>query len=132
MADYAERLQPTLQIGTFRFLKDENILHWKGLNLKPNACWGGEAGGALLAHYLKPEILTIYTDETRSDLMKNYRLVPDDKGNVNVYRKFWSGDGFNRDIAPPLLVYADLMNTGDSRCIETAQKIYDEYLQNKF
>jgi hypothetical protein len=30
------------------------------------------------------------------------------------------------------LVYADLMNTGDARCIETAQKIDDGILQGKF
>ncbi|MBS0647003.1 MAG: hypothetical protein JSR97_10510, partial [Verrucomicrobia bacterium] len=27
--------------------------------------------------------------------------------------------------------YTDLMNKGDRRCTETAQKIYDEFLQNK-
>ena len=31
-------------------------------------------------------------------------------------------------IAPPLLVYADLMDTGDDRNIEAAEIIYDNYL----
>ena len=30
------------------------------------------------------------------------------------------------------LAYTDLINKGDRRCTETAQKIYDEYLQDKF
>ena len=36
----------------------------------------------------------------------------------------------NLHVVPPLLLYADLMNTNDRRCIETAQKIYDEFIQN--
>ncbi|MBC3833208.1 hypothetical protein H8K33_16990 [Undibacterium amnicola] len=31
-------------------------------------------------------------------------------------------------MVPPLLVYADLMATGDARCIETAKMIYDEHV----
>lgn len=32
------------------------------------------------------------------------------------------------DTVHPVLVYADLLATGDARCIETAQLVYDEYL----
>ncbi len=129
---YQERLKPVLNIGTFRFLKNEDFLHWKNLPIKTGITfWGGEAGGDLLTHYLKPEILTIYTDESRNDLIKNYRLIPDNKGNVQVYKKFWNYNEVNWNIAPPELVYADLINTGDRRCMETAKKILDEYLQNK-
>ncbi len=31
------------------------------------------------------------------------------------------------DTAPPLIVYADLMNTDDSRNIEVANMIYEQY-----
>ena len=37
-------------------------------------------------------------------------------------------DVLAQGIAPPLLVYADLMATGDDRNIETAGIIYDKYL----
>ncbi len=53
------------------------------------------------------------------------------KGNVKAYQKFWMYDEENNNIVPPLLAYADLINTNDRRCIETAQKIYDGLLQNK-
>lgn len=33
---------------------------------------------------------------------------------------------------PPILAYADLILQGDPRNQETAQKIYDKYLQNQF
>lgn len=133
IAKYEEKLKPELEIGTFRFLKREDFLQWKNLQLKPGKTWwGGEPGGDLYTNYLKPAILTMYTTETRTEIMKNYRLVPDPDGDVKVYQKFWTFDDFNDNVAPPLLVYADLINTGDSRCIETAQKLYHEFFEGKF
>ncbi len=129
---YAERLKPSLQMGTFRFLKEEDFKNWKNLPVKEGeTCWGGEPAGDLYTNYLRPAELTIYTTEARTDLIKNYRLIPDEKGNVKIFRKFWRHDLENDNVAPPLLVYADLINTNDRRCIETAQKIYDAFLQNK-
>jgi hypothetical protein len=64
--------------------------------------------------------------------MKNYRLVPDVNGNVKVYKKFWENEEMNNNVVHPLLAYTDLINKGDRRCTETAEKIYDELLQNKF
>ena len=64
--------------------------------------------------------------------MKNYRLVPDLEGNIKVFKHFWIDEQENTNTVHPLLAYADLMNKGDRRCTETAQKIYDEYLQDQF
>jgi hypothetical protein len=92
MAAYNTKLKPGLRIGTFRFLKEDGFLNWQQLTLrKGKSYWGGEPAGELYAHYLKPAILTLYTEEGRSDLIKNYRLVPDPRGNVEAYKKFWSG-----------------------------------------
>lgn len=133
MVGYEDRLKPALKVGTFRFLKEEDFLHWKTTPLQPmKTYWGAEPAADLLTNYLKPGILTLYTTETRPELIKGYRLIPDEKGNVKVYQKFWHDDEVAENIAPPLLVYADLMNTGDRRCIETAQKVYEQLLQDKF
>jgi hypothetical protein len=131
--EYEKRLKPTLTIGTFRFLKEDDFYNWKKLQLQNGKTWwGGEPAGDLFTNYLRPEELTIYTIETRGDLMKNYRLVPDINGNVKVFKKFWENEGVNDNVVHPLLAYTDLINKGDRRCTETAQKIYDEYLQDKF
>jgi hypothetical protein len=131
---FEERLKPTLHIGNFRLLRNEDYNQWKNIPLqKHQAFWGGEPAGALITGYLLPEIFTIYTEETRNDLIKNYRLVPDTNGNIRVYKKFWKGkETFNETVVHPLLAYTDLMNTGDRRNTETAQKIYDELLHNRF
>lgn len=131
--EYEKRLKPTLAIGTFRFLNKDDFYNWKAIPLiKGKTIWGGEPAGDLLTNYLRPEELTLYTNEERSDLMKNYRLVPDLEGNIKVFKQFWIDEQENRNTVHPLLAYADLMNKGDRRCTETAQKIYDEYLQDQF
>lgn len=137
---YDLRLKPALKIGTFRFLREQDFTNWKELPLlKHKTLWGAEPAGDILTHYLSPAELTLYTDETRMELIKNYKLIPDEKGNVKAYQKFWqqdetemhaNSDRISDIVVPPLLVYTDLMNTGDRRCIETAQKIYDEFLQD--
>ena len=132
MVTYEERLKPALLLGTFRFLKEEDFLNWKNAGIDTTKTkWGGEPAGDLYTNYLRPQTLTLYTTENRNELIKNYRLIPDEKGNIKVYKKFWHLDDGPAPTVPPLLIYADLMNTNDRRCIETAQKIYDEFLQNK-
>ncbi|MCJ8165786.1 type IV toxin-antitoxin system AbiEi family antitoxin [Pontibacter sp. E15-1] len=132
MTAYQQDLKPSLEIGTFRFLKQEDFDNWQTLALKPaKTWWGSEPAADLYTNYLKPEILTLYTVESRSQLIKNYRLIPDPKGNVRVYQRFWKQDGVNGKTVPPLLIYADLMNTGDRRCIAAAEKLYNEFLQDK-
>ena len=51
-------------------------------------------------------------------------------GNVEVLKKFWAFDyPWNYEgIAPPLLVYADLIATGNDRNIEAARTIYDKFI----
>ncbi|MGD9182654.1 MAG: type IV toxin-antitoxin system AbiEi family antitoxin, partial [Desulfobacterales bacterium] len=48
-------------------------------------------------------------------------------GNVEILNLFWNFklNTFNNDLVHPVLVYADLMATGDHRNIETAGMIYD-------
>lgn len=131
--EYEKRLKPTLNIGTFRFLKEEDFYNWRGVPLEnQKTYWGGEPAGALYTDYLRPEELTIYTAEEWTDLIRHYRLVPDKNGNVKVFKKFWKHDLVNKNTVHPLLAYADLINKGDRRCTETAQRIYNEYLQDKF
>ncbi len=58
------------------------------------------------------------------------RLHTDQRGNVEILKAFWDTkcDWTDTEIVHPLLVYADLLATGDPRNIETAKRIYDERL----
>jgi hypothetical protein len=125
---YEKKLKPILQVGTFRLAADKPT--WKDLRLNlQKTRWGGEPAGDILTNYLRPETYILYTDETRNDLIKNYKLIPDNHGPIKAYNKFWRNQPEDVDVVPPLLVYVDLINTGEKRCRETAQKIYDEYIR---
>lgn len=130
---YREKLKPALALGIFRFVQQTDYLQWRKLNLDPGETfWGGEPAGGILTNHLQPEQYTLYTTESRTVLMKKYRLVPDKLGDIKVYLKFWKGAADDVITVPPLLVYADLIGTGERRNLQTAERIYNEYLQATF
>lgn len=129
---YRETLKPTLHIGNFRFLHPEEFGNLDALQgPDQETIWGGEPAAEEMTKYLHPQIYTIYTTAPKIDLMLKAKLIPDQNGNVEVYKKFWK-DNITNDYAPPLLVYADLVITDDPRNLETAEMIYDKYLKDEF
>jgi len=56
-------------------------------------------------------------------------LRKDPAGNVEILKGFWTFKyPWNyTQLAPPLLVYADLLATGNDRNIETGKMIYEKY-----
>lgn len=133
MKAYAITLQPALKIGQFRFVDKNHFIHYRKIKLDENTWWGGEPAADILTDYLRPGELTLYTTNTRTDLMKRYKLIPDAHGDVYAFHAFWNTmEQQDKDIVHPLLVYVDLMNTGDNRCYETAQMIWKKHLANEF
>lgn len=130
--NYGDKLKPSLSLGRFRFLDKET--NWKGLQLDfENTQWGGEPGGDLLTGYLRPEILTMYTRLSKAEMMKKNHLVPEKEGNIQVYKRFWGEmDKGSEKVVPTILIYADLIYSGNPRNLETAGRIYEQYLQNEF
>jgi hypothetical protein len=122
---YPEQLRPKLFRGRFRAI---NYDWWKDINIEDfGAYWGGEVAAAFLTKYLRPEIVTIYTKQPIGKLVFKNKLKKDPDGNVEILNLFWDFklNTFNNDLVHPILVYADLMATGDNRNIETAGMIYD-------
>jgi hypothetical protein len=114
---YNEKLRPTLIIGRYTAPQD---YWWRNIDIgNYGARWGGEVAAAKLTGYLKPEVATIYAKEMPVQLMRDFKMRNDPKGNVEIMRQFWD-DRFNPDdqkrenkyidIAPVIIVYADLHN----------------------
>lgn len=123
---YLRALRPRLLLGRYRA---ENLAWWDTIDpVKYGAVLGGEPAGGRITHFLRPGAATFYTEKIDPRLLVDLRLRTDDNGNVEIYRRFWTFDGDKVGLAPTPLVYADLMATGDGRCIETAKMIYDEHL----
>ena len=113
-----------------------NFGEWKTWMLDPKQMkWGAEPAAALLTGYLRPGVLTLYTEKLPARFIHDKRLtrahVLADTALVEVRKPFWGETlvaGPREDTVPPVLIYADLLATGDARCIETAQKLYDDHL----
>ena len=97
--------------------------------------WGAEPAAALITGYLRPGVLTLYTEKLPARFIHDQRLIRAhvlaNTALVEVRKPFWGETlvtGPREDTVPPVLIYADLLATGDARCIETAQKLYDDHL----
>ncbi|HOT29799.1 MAG TPA: type IV toxin-antitoxin system AbiEi family antitoxin [Candidatus Ozemobacteraceae bacterium] len=102
-----------------------------------NACWSGEVAADKLLRILKPARQTIYLppdsmEEGMEKLIRRHRLVPDPKGFIELLPAFWnfSLDSRHPDIAPAILVYADLLSSLDPRNIEIARKLYEAKIEH--
>lgn len=126
---YAEKLRPKGLIGRYEGQKPD---FWQQADLTPfHALWGGETAAFQLTRYLRPEITTIYARKPVNDLIVNLKLRKDEEGDIEIREQFWTFTTMEADqrLVPPLLVYADLTATGDARNMETAIRIYGEYLE---
>ena len=137
---YLEKLRPKLFLGTFA---TENDYWWMDLEnniVEYGARWGGEVAAARMTGNIKPEKIIIYLPkEGGKQLLAENHLHKDPKGNIQLYRAFWDEKetGVNQfqtdmnefmDCVNPMIVYADLLATGDPRNLETARILYDEKL----
>jgi len=102
--------------------------------LPATAVWGGEPAGGLETGHMNPEQWTIYTARAKNDLVKILKRAPQSDENLKVDNKFWMDTIIhpNNLVTPELITYTDLMITGDARCIETANIIYDKKLTRIF
>ena len=126
---YGEKLKPNIKLGNF-MLDVRNEQNWKQIGwIDEQTLWGGEPAADLLTNHLNPQEFTLYTTQNIKGLIKNYHLLPREDGQIVVYEKFWEFQEEIQKTAPPLIVYADLIHTNDSRCIETANIIYERYFR---
>lgn len=122
---YPEQLRPKQILGRYRGEQG----WWEQIKLDPQkAQWGGEPAAARLTEYLKPELITIYTVPHELDrfLLEN-KLKKDTKGDVEILERFWQPVQ-DHEFVHPILVYADLVATGNQRNLETAKIIYEQYI----
>jgi hypothetical protein len=134
---YARVLRPRTKTATY---DTPHFDAWKDWRIDPDqARWGGEPAAHLLVRYLRPGVLTLYAETLPPKLMIEQRLVPagllGPPRYLEVRKPFWGKalqTGAPANTVPAALVYADLLATGDGRCIETAKMICDDHLARLF
>lgn len=122
-----------LLIGRFSPVDSDFFNNWQPKNLgETSSYWGGEPAASLLTGYLQPEVFKIYSYESQIlNFLKSLRLKKDEKGKVFIYRAFWPEKLNNTSsrTCPWILAYADLINSGIDRNIETAEEMLNKYLR---
>ncbi|WP_024327720.1 type IV toxin-antitoxin system AbiEi family antitoxin [Thioalkalivibrio sp. AKL19] len=125
---YPEQLRPKTFLGRYRAADPE---WWQDADLAPfEAAWGGEVAAARLTSYLVPERISIHTRMAPAPLLATFGLRKDPTGNIELHKSFWPPECNTDapDLAPRLLVYAELLASGHERNIETARMLYEQGL----
>lgn len=122
---YNQTLKPKLLVKELDFVNNESRKDWEEIPLPEGMCWGGEGGAYLLDHYLIPELFDIYTEVPSIKLVMGKKVKYQENGKIRLYQKFWKGTK-DEKVAPKILIYADLMGSGNSRCIEAAQRLIED------
>lgn len=141
MNTYIEKVRPKLLIGTF---STNDLDWWKDFDLTLfHGRWGGEVGVAKYRAYLGPAAFTVYMEEaylykllSAARLRKIEGCAQPLDGQVDIYKPYMPQimlqNEEQSDVVNPLIIYAELMASDDSRNHEAAQDLYDEVLYKYF
>ena len=95
---------------------------------------GGPAADLLQRYYRGPE-LPVHVSDVNDGWLRRLKLLPDRAGSVILLRSFgevvfWREiEGFW--VAPPWLIYAELMSSEDPRAHEAGERIRQELIVRK-
>ena len=139
--EYPYKLKEKYKIE--RFTTDDPYW-WTGV--KPenfDALWGGEIATAKYTDYLNPKHAMVYiTKEDMQGFLKVARLrkpEPHERPNVQIdlIEPFWNREIKGKNsietndpvgLAPPIITYADLIETGDARNLDAAKRLRENFI----
>ncbi len=120
---YLQRMRPKLLLGRYA----AKMLDWTDPGMvaaKYGLAWGGEPAAFHINHFMQPGAATLYGDRVPTQLLIDWKLRPDREGDLEILKRFWNFETERPGLVPDILVYADLLATGDARCLEAAQDMY--------
>ena len=132
---YGQVLRPKLLIGRFRFAEKTAEQFLARLrNSMPSGVRYSLTGGPavdLLQHFYRGPEVPMFIESPSRGIAQELRLLPDSDGPVTLLRAFgevvfWQ----ERDrhmLAPPWLIYAELLNSNDPRAHEAAREFQREF-----
>ena len=137
LVGYSDALYPRILVGRFRSaIRDTKdfLSHVSNTLADSHIRWALTGGPAahLLQHYYRGEEVPLFVEESSSEVQRKLRLVPDRSGPIKLLAAFgtlafWRSLD-NYTIAHPWLIFAELMQSEDSRAHEAAQELYTQFL----
>ncbi len=143
LINYGDRLRPKLFLGAYKVspvlidsLEDELNVAF-GEQVKTYA-FGGSIGADILTDYYRGSSAEIFI---KPDILEKVRmtlkLLPARETNLTLFNLFspkliYGKVKINYPVVHPLFIYAELLYNGGGREINTAKRIYNEYLKQDF
>jgi hypothetical protein len=128
---YVATLRPRLLIGTYRPAENPKVLD-KKLAHRLGALkwgWGGDAGAYRLVEHYRSQRTAVHLEADPGDLPKRLKALPSRDGVLAVLGI--PGPlalGGASELAHPLLIYAELLASGDPRSREQAAMLLPEHV----
>ncbi|WP_417335426.1 type IV toxin-antitoxin system AbiEi family antitoxin [Halobacteriovorax marinus] len=123
-------------LGQFKVSMSNNEIFNICKKNKINIVFGGDYAAMEMGLEIRPTVFDIYIEE--NDLRKiisQLRLKRSSEGNLYINKKFWDFEyqyeKSRINIAPPLIIAADLFYKGDPRSEEVAEKILKKFYGKK-
>jgi hypothetical protein len=104
---------------------------WQNVPMEENDFWGGEAAAEQLTRYLHPQELQLFTRQPLQKKLGQLKCRPNPEGNLWIVPAFWGGKLAWSKTSQALLAVAELEASKDSRNIEVARMIHEQYLSTK-
>ncbi len=133
---YAQVLRPTLTLGTFRPAEKttESFVSRLRMNVLPGVQYSltGSPAADLLQHFYRAPEVTLFLKPSSPAIAQQLRLLPDREGPITILSAFgdlvfWE-EREHQMLAPPWLIYAELLNSKDPRAHEAAQEFRSKFL----
>lgn len=117
-----------ISLGRFETKQPDLIL---GLRALPDAWLSGELAANELGCHEHPATAAVYTAVPAMEFAARHGLSPaPGSGRIELLRPFWN-TGLRvgpKHLAPPLLIYGDLLATRSDDALKAAARVYDEFL----
>jgi hypothetical protein len=135
LAAYPTQIRPRLFGGTFRLkaATPEAMEHQVHAALDGTYDWqlaGTSAAWKMTQHYRAGSVC-IQTAANEAEIRRQLRAIPDPNGPFLMLRSIGplAVNESDPTLAHPLLVYSELMTSGDDRAIETAEMLFNKAWQ---
>ena len=132
---YETTVRPSLLFGTYRTRTDPDQLEqditasFPALGI-PEFRWGGTSAGFRFTRYYRGPRTTVHVHALPAELPTKLRALPDPHGNLVVMDAFgtinWQP---NSETVHPLLVYSEMLRSGDERARDAAEGIFDQLIR---